>query len=272
MRIEGLIVIALCGLASPLLTQQAHAQQADTGSEGFGSNTAERSTAKGVFMRLGESADMNHHKVAIGTHVGGDTNRQGAAVETRGEIVLWGRKGFNVGLIGGGSYIGATSKYPEQSAGFGGVKAQLLSQEQHGIDTAVAVSYASKGFNLVPAVKSELMLGRAFGDTSLNLNVAYFGGLEEQERSGYLRAGVLTRVYRELRVGVDARAMADLEFAWEEPEGEPEFEVNGGAVVSYAFSHLSLQALAGPTALRYRDGNNDLLVGAMFSLGIGATL
>lgn len=264
-------MVALCGFASPLYAQQA-VPQADNGADGFGDNTAERSTAEGVFMRFGDSPSMRHHKVAVGTHVGGDGNRDSAAVETRGEIVVYGRKGFHLGLVGGGSYIGAARGLPEQSAGFGGVKAQLLSQELHGIDGAVSVQYTSKGFNLVPAVSSQLMLGRSFGDTQLLFNVGYGAGLEEGERFGTLRAGMLTRVYRELRIGLDARAMADLEFEWEEPEGEPEFEVNGGAVVSYAFSHLSVSALAGPAALRYRDGGDNTRVGAIFSLGIGATL
>lgn len=273
MRIEGLFLVAVCGLASPLFTAQARAQQqVDTGTEGIGHNTAERSTAKGVFMRFGESPAMDGHKVAVSSHVGGDTSRESAAVETRGEVVVYGRRGFHVGLIGGGSYIGAARGLPEQSAGFGGVKAQLLSQAQHGIDGAISVQYTSRGFNLVPAIASQLMIGRSFGDTQLLFNVTYGGGLEEAERFGTVRAAALTRVYRELRVGVDARALADLEFEWEEPEGEPEIEVNGGAVVSYAFSHLSLSALAGPTALRYRDGTDTFRVGALFSLGVGVTL
>ena len=102
--------------------------------------------------------------------------------------------------------------------------------------------------------------------------MGYGAGLQDAERFGSVRAAALTRVFRELRVGVDARAMADLEFELEEPEGEPEIEVNGGAVVSYAFSHLSVSALAGPAALRYRDGSDAFRVGAIFSLGIGATL
>ena len=268
MRFAGLTLVALCSA----FTLPLAAQDADGDDTALGRSTAEQSTASGVFLRFTESPNMQGHKVAIDNHVGGDSNRRGAVVETRGEAVLYARKGFGLGLIGGGSYVGATQRFPEQSSAFGGVKLQALSQRQHGVDGGVAVSYVSRGFNLVPTVAADLMLARAFGDTQVLLNLTYGAGLEDAERYGALRAALLTRVAGQLRVGVEARFMSDLERAWEEPEGEPEFEGNGGAVVSYAISHVSLSAMAGPAALRYRDGVGETLLGATFTVGVGATL
>lgn len=279
MRIDSSIVrigaLALCSaLALPLA-----AQDSDLASEAgsIGRNTSEQSTEAGVFLRFAESATTQTHKVAIDTHTGFDSNRKGLVLDTRGEVVLHARRGFGVALIGGGAYIGATERFPESSSAFGGLKLQGLEQSRHGIDAGVSVQYQSRGFNLQPAVAAELMLGRRWGRTQTLFNAGYGHGLEEGERYGTLRAAVLTRVWKELRVGVDGRYVRDLEFGPEEPEGEPEFEANAGAVVSYAISHISLSAHAGPAVLRYRAQPTDVekpstLVGSVVSLGIGATL
>jgi len=139
------------------------------------------------------------------------------------------------------------------------------------IDAAVMVSYQSRGFNLTQAVAADLLLGRRFGDTQLLLNIGYGQGVEEGERYGRVRAASLTRVVDELRLGIDGRFAADLEFEWEEPTGEPEFEANVGPVVSYTISHINLSASVGPAALRYRDGH-DTLYGVAANFGVGGTL
>jgi len=279
MRIDSSIVqvgvLAVCSaLALPLAAQDA---DPTAESDSFGRNTAERSTASGVFLRFAESPNTQTHKVAVDTHTGFDSNREGAVVDTRAEGVLYSRRSFGLAVFGGGSYVGASAaRFGEASGVTGGLKLQPLSQARHGIDGAFTVAYQSRGFNLQPAVAAELLIARHWGDTLGVFNVGYGHGLEEGERSGTVRAALLTRVWKQLRVGVDGRYVHDLEFAPEEPEGEPEFEANAGAVLSYAVSHISLSAHAGPAVLRYRaqpDRPSDgTLVGAVVSLGIGASL
>lgn len=272
-------MLLLLGACSALLTAPALAQSPRPfeWEDGLKLRTAEQSAASGVFLRSAESPTTEAHRAAVSTHAGFDGNRQGALVETRGEVVLVAPSArtsgprFGLSVVGGGAYIGATSRLPESSSGFGGLKLQPVFQDQLGFDAAVSVSYLSRGFNLQQALQAELLLGRRIGDTQLLLNVGYGHGLEEGERYGRLRAAVLSRVVKELRLGLEARGMLDLERDEDEPSGEPDFEVNGGAVVSYTISHLSLSASAGPAALKYRDGR-DTMFGVAASFGIGAAL
>ena len=280
MRIDSSIVgigaLALCcALASPGAAQD-DALQGDGDPSALGRNTAERSTEAGVFLRFAESPNTHTHKVAVDTHVGFDSNREGAVIDTRAEAVLFSRRSFGLAVFGGGSYIGATSRFDEASSVNAGLKLQPLSQARHGIDGAFTVAYQSRGFNLQPAVAAELLLARRWGNTQALLNVGYGHGLEEGERYGTARGAVLTRVWKELRAGVDGRFLHDLEFDADEPEGEPELEANAGAVVSYAISHFALSLHAGPAFLRYRPQPDappsSTMIGAMVGVGIGATL
>lgn len=261
-------------LASLLLPVAAAAQQGQEGAseEGtFGSYTGERSTAAGMFLRFTESPTTRTHKAAVGTHTAFDGNRRGVTLETRGEVVVYASRALGVALLGGGAYVGASEALPEASHAFGGVKLQPLSQERFGVDLAFSVAYQSRGFNLRQAVATGILLGRRFGETQTLLNVVYGQGLEDDERYGSLRAGVLHPIVQRLYVGLDARFSADLELNEDEPEGEPEFEGHVGPVLSYTLSHLTLSATAGPATLRYRDGT-DTRFGAVVSLGVAATL
>jgi hypothetical protein len=244
--------------------------------DGPGLRTAEQSAAAGAFLRLAESATTSTHTAAVSTHATGGGGR-GALLETRAEVVLMSRKGLplrspvGLSLIGGGSYAAGSSGFPDSSGVRAGVKLQPVFEDQLGFDGALSVAYESRGFNLVPAVSVELLLARHIGDTLLLLNLGYGAGLSEAERSGRLRAAILTPVVAKLRLGLEARGALDLERDEDEPTGEPDYDVIAGAVANYTFSHISVTAGAGPSALRFRNGR-DTQVGAVAFMGLGATL
>jgi hypothetical protein len=237
----------------------------------WGEQSAERSSAAGVFLPYTDSATTHTHAVAIESHVAYDPNRRGAQLQTRGEVVLFARRTMGLALMGGGTYVSARAPVPESSGAFGGLKLQALAQAQFGVDLAISCAYLSRGFNLRPAVATELLLGRSLGALQLLLNVGYGQGVRDNERFGALRGALLHHAYRGLHVGLDARFAADLELDAVEPTGEPEFEANGGAVLSYAISHVTVSATGGPAALRFRDGR-DTHLGVALAVGIGATL
>lgn len=239
--------------------------------------TAAQSAAAGTFLRLAESPTTSTHRVSVSTHGGYDGSRRGTVLEARGDAVLFARTGLErrskvgLALVGGASYGLNNSATPNFSSARAGLKLQPVFQQQHGVDAALAVSYDSRGFNLVPAVSAELLLARSFGETQLVLNVGYGAGLRESEHAGRLRAAVLTRLVADLRVGLEARGQLDLERDDDEPSGENDFEVAASAVANYTISHISLTAGAGPGAIRYRDGR-ETQVGLVATFGVGATL
>jgi hypothetical protein len=148
------------------------------------------------------------------------------------------RSPVGLSLIGGGSYAAGSSGFPDSSGVRAGVKLQPVFEDQLGVDGVVSVAYESRGFNLVPAVSVELLLARRIGDTLLLLlNLGYGAGLREAERSGRLRAAILTPVVAKLRLGLEARGALDLERDEDEPTGEPDHDVIAGAVAKCMFSH-----------------------------------
>jgi hypothetical protein len=269
------------GLASSVAAQDrgfvgAESQLAEH-DDGARFRTAARSAAAGTFLRLTESPTTSTHRVSVSTHGGYDASRQATLLDARGDIVLLSHTGLErrskVGLavVGGGSYSVGSPAVSDFSSARAGLKVQPIFQEQLGFDAAVSVTYDSRGFNLVPAISTDLLLARSIGQTQLVLNIGYGAGVRESERAGRLRAAVLTRLVADLRVGLEARGQLDLERDDDEPSGESDYEVTASAVANYTISHLSLTAGVGPGAVRYRDGQ-ETHVGVVATFGVGATL
>src|SRR5206468_10155306 len=110
---------------------------------------------------------------------------------------------------------------------------------------------------------------RLLGSTRLLANAAYAVGTAEGERFGDVRLAGLTRVTRDLHVGLDSRLRLDLERNTVEPAGEPDWEVDAGPVATYALGRFVVSASAGATALKYRLVPGDH-VGVVSLLGAGA--
>jgi len=283
--VQGLTawLIATCGVAPVgLVSAQdsilaAVTHDAAESDDGAPLRTAERSAAAGVFLRLVESPTTSTHQVAVGSYGGYDGSRQGALFETRGEVVLMSRAGLErrsalgLSLVGGGAYAAGAPGRSDTTGARVGFKLQPLFQEQVGLDVALSVTYESRGFNLVPAVSTDLLLARQIGQAQLLFNAGVGAGLRESECSGRVRAAILLPLLAQLGVGLEARGQLDLERDQDEPAGETDYEFAASAVANYAISHFSLTAGAGPGAIRYRNGQATE-VGVVATVGIGAAL
>lgn len=227
-----------------------------------------------AFLQLGASPRTDTHHVMASTALTYDGARSATAVGAGGEAALVlenASRTPRVGLaaFGGGGYR-STAEGGTESVGFGGLRLQALFQESAGFDGALAVSYTSRGFNLRPAVVSELLMARRFGRTQLLFNVGYGHGVVDNERFGSLRAAGLVAINDVLSAGLDGRFRADLELDADEPEHEPEFEAVLGPVLSANVARVVLNAHAGFSAIRYRDGAQGQ--GAVLIASVGTML
>jgi hypothetical protein len=235
-------------------------------------------------MRHSDSPTTETYRAAFNSQAGYDSSRRSGTVELRAELVVLGGprpRAVGLSLIGGAAYLSPATHAQhigqDGLRAFGGVKMQPLFQARHGIDGAVSVSYVSQGFNLAPAIATGVMLGRRVGDTQLLLNADYGQSFANGDRFGRLRAASLTRLVRELRVGVDGRASFDLGFDDDTP-GEAAYDVTLGPFASYALDHLVLSLGFGPALLRFTDkpGNasqrDSTLLGLALNVGVGTAL
>jgi hypothetical protein len=281
----GLLCVVLAVLCPLVTYETGRAQEGVRADEAAAARTPS-ATAAGVFMRHTDSPTTQTHRAAFNSQAGYDGSRRSGTVELRAELTVLGgprsaARVVGLSLIGGASYLSpAAHAAPIGGDGlhaFGGVKLQPLFQARHGVDGAFSVSYLSHGFNLAPALATGVLLGRRLADTQLLLNLDYAQSFAHGDRFGRLRAASLTRVVRELRVGMEGRASFDLGFEDDTP-GEAAYDIGCGPFASYALNHLVLSLGLGPTLLRFTDkpGNGTqrdrTLVGVALNVGLGTTL
>jgi hypothetical protein len=254
--------------------------------DGLASEPTREAAAAGVFLPHTDSPTTQTHRAAVNGRGGYDQNRGSGTADLRAELVILGgpqRRTMPMGL----SLVGTASYFsPSAHAGYigqgrvnasGGLKLQPLFQARHGFDGALSIRYVSQGDNLSPAIATGLLFARRFANTQLILNADYGQSFANGDRYGWLRAASLTRVIRELRLGVDGRASFDLGFEDDTP-GEAAYDVTAGPVASYALSHLVFSLGGGPSLLRFTDkpGNgskrNSTLLGFALHVGVGAAL
>jgi hypothetical protein len=246
----GLLALALAGTAA--------AQEDDAGQTRA---SADEAAARGALLpwSVRPSSDGPRGLVIAG---GGYDSARGAAVgSAAAEVRVWGPLALRVGGF-----------YSEAARGVrpdAGLKLGLLSQEAHGLDGAVALSYRAEGFNLKPAIEALAAVGRRFERGLVMANVAYGQGLEEGERYGDARLSALRRIAGGLHGGFDSRARLDLEREWPEPTAEPELELQAGPVLSYGLGRVAVTVHGGFSLVRFREGEKSL-VGAVGGVGVGS--
>jgi hypothetical protein len=231
--------------------------------------------ATGAFLPYTTNASVQGYRAAAYAAGSHDGVRKGTVEMLRGEVVLLGRgkraSAVSLSVFGGGAYAAPDTRVAPGGSAYGGLKLQPLRQDRHGVDLAVAGGYTSSGFNLLPALFSELLIGRRFGSVSLIANATYGQSVVDADRFGSLRAAALVQILEPLYVGLDAKVSTDLERDQTEPEFEPQLEGQGAGFVSYAFATITFSARAGVRALRYRQ-QSDLRVGPEFGLSVATAL
>lgn len=206
--------------------------------------SAQAAMSAGAFATWSMAARSDTQQTQVHLSGGYDVARGGAQFESVLESRIIGR----LSLRAGGSYLEPTGKIRPLF----GAKLDALRQEVHGIDMALASGYEPYGFNTVPAVATQLALGRSFGGMRLLANVGYGFGLEEGEHYGDVRLAALYGIGKRFRVGLDSRARVDLERDTQEPEGEPDWEVVAGPLATVTAGPFAASGGFGVSAIRRR--------------------
>jgi hypothetical protein len=151
-----------------------------------------------------------------------------------------------------------------------GLKAQLLHQENVGVDGAVAVNYRQERYvedgGLLQALVS---MGRSGDRFSTFANLAYAQDPELDDFEGEVRAAGLFRVVPALNLGLQASYRRDLGSTDEKRNNrvQPDYELTAGPVATFAASGWVLVLQAGVDVLR----QNDLDVGVVGVAGVGTS-
>jgi hypothetical protein len=222
--------------------------------------SAERSAATGAFAPWSMAARSDSQQGTFQVQGGYDGGRGSPTFAVGTEAAVTRRLAVRAGF-----------QYDDrdQASARLGLKLDVLRQESSGVDLAMAGSYASHGFNLVPAVEVAAAIGASVGGTRLMANVTYGQGLELDERHGDVRLGAFRKVARRVHLGMDSRLRMDLERDASEPAGEPEWDVVAGPQGVLTLGRFALTAGAGVSAVKLREGG-PAKVGALVTTGVGS--
>jgi hypothetical protein len=223
--------------------------------------SAQRSAAVGAFAPWSIAARSDTQRATVQVQGGYDGGRGSPTFVAGTEAAVTRRLAVRAGFGYGDDR--------EQASARLGLKLDVLRQESSGVDLAMAGTYGSHGFNLVPAVELAAAIGASVGDTRLMANVAYGQGLELDERHGDVRLGAFRRVARRVHLGLDSRFRMDLERDASEPAGEPEWDVVAGPQGVLSLGRFALIAGGGVSAVKLREGG-PAKVGALVTTGVGS--
>lgn len=151
-----------------------------------------------------------------------------------------------------------------------GLKVQLLSQTNHGLDLAVGGGYRRDRYLQDDGMlEAFVALGRRIGDLSLLANVLYGSDLEGDDRKGDIRLSAM-RAFghrREWQVGVGLDGELDL--ASFDPRrtarGDSNYEAFAAAMASYALGPWALLVEGGPVLIK--TGTTHVGVATLGGLG-----
>jgi hypothetical protein len=270
------LAVALLLAVSPWLSRTQAQDQPSANSElaPWRASGTREAAAAGAFLPWTQTPTLSAYRATVQVNTHYDSVRQGPGFLARAELVLLAPRpsgGIGLSALAGGGYGNPAIDAPSRSSLSAGLKLQVLSQQQLGFDLALAESFVSSGFNLLPAALTELLWARRSGALSLLVNLGYGQSLRDDDRFGSARAALTSRVIGELQVGADAKVMVDLERDADEPAHEPQVEAAGNALVSYAFQHVRVGAHAGPVLVRYRFDAATYL-GALIGVSLGSAL
>jgi hypothetical protein len=150
-----------------------------------------------------------------------------------------------------------------------GLSVDALRQDRAGVDLALSGTYASRGYNTVPALIVRAAVSRTLGPATLLGNVEYGVGLEDNERYGALGLAAIDRLATHWYAGIASQAHLDLERDNDEPAEERDWDVNAGPIVSYATGPFVLSASTGVAAWQFRL-QPEKHVGGLGMLGVAA--
>lgn len=228
-----------------------------------GQSPAQASAQAGTFLPLTDSAQTGAHRGYVLVRGGYDWARGSIQSDARVEATLlpW------LAIRGGPIY----TQHPERFRPFIGVRAQALSQTDHGLDLGFGLAYQPEGFTEAEGeIELTVALGRHFGRLGTFANVVYGQDPEARERDGEVRLAALYELAAPLQAGLDARLRVDLgsEPEVRKAEGEAEWDLLVGPTLSYAAGSIATLVHAGLSAVDRAPAR----YGAFVLLGVAGVL
>jgi hypothetical protein len=252
----------LAVFAIAVLATAARAQAQETTEIRQIAHPTDVAAAEGAFLPQTLPARVGSTAQAFAFGSGGfDSSRRGPLIDSAVEVSVWGPFALRVQA----TYSNDSQKMRPSVGG----RAQLLRQEQHGIDGAITVFYKTEGFTEAEGeIETFASVGRRFEYLSAVGNLVYGQDPEGNERDGEIRAAVWHQG-RRLSLGLDTRAR----FALGAQHGraattEPSFDLLAGPVATVVAGPVALFAETGPSVFRLAGGPTR--AGAAALAGVGA--
>jgi len=254
-------VLAVFMLAVFMLGFASRAQAQEATESRQTAHPTDVAVVEGAFLPQALSARVGSTQgFALGS-AGFDSARSGPLIDSAVEVSVWGPFALRVQA----TYSNDTKKMRPSIGG----RAQLLRQEQHGIDGAITVFYRTEGFTEAEGeIETFASVGRRFESFSAVGNLVYGQDADGNERDGEIRAAVWHQG-RRLALGLDTRAR----FAIGTQHGraatsEPSFDFFAGPIATVLAGPVALFAESGPSVFRLAGGPTR--AGAVALAGVGA--
>jgi len=257
----------VCGAFALLVicaSRQARAQSESNEAGATFSERVEYATRTGQFLPLTLAPNVGSHRALAAGFGGYDSAPRQPRVESFAEARVYGPFALRFGV----QWRDANERVAPSITG----RVQLLSQDKHGVDGGVAVSYKAEGFTEPRGeIEVALALARSFGSWRVGANLVYGQDAEGRERDGELRAAALCHLVSLYYLGIDGRARMDLGSEHGLDEGEHErskYDFDVGTVLSSALGPVALGVHGGFSGHRRADEPTHLGFVAVAGLGI----
>lgn len=210
--------------------------------------SAAASASAGTMLPQTLSPRVDAERGAVAVASGYDGARGTATLLSAADVQLARTIGARAGFTALSNAGGAQPFQPHV-----GLRWQLLRQERHGIDGAVALFYRMERFTEDEGMVQLVAAGaHRAGRLGLFANLAYGQDPEGDDRDGEVRLAAAYDLGARLQLGVDGRARFDLfsDDARRAARGETDLDVAAGPLACLSLGRIALLAQAGVSAVR----------------------
>lgn len=264
-RLSKCCLASLCALSVWASASLAHAQtspDADAPAPASVSESVQRANDGGGYLPLSLSPRVEASRVLAAGFGGYDSAKKSAAMRSFAEARVYRTLALRIG-----ARLAEGSQRVRPSVG---ARAQLLSEQEHGVALGVALFYQAEGFTEPEGeIETTLSVGRRFGRVLLLGSLSYGQDPEGNERDGEVSVAGLARLAPWAHLGLDGRGRFDLgsNRAKLALTNEPTFDVDAGPVLQLALGPLALSAHAGVSVFERVDEQTQLGLVALAGLG-----
>jgi hypothetical protein len=226
------------------------------------SEAVEQTTERGAYLPLTLTPSVGTSAALVGSYGGYDSAARAAVFNSFAELRVYGPFALRLGA-------GMNDSGKEVAPSIG-ARAQLLTQEKHGLAGAVSLFYKAEGFTEPEGeIESVLSFGRRESSLLWLGNLIYGQDPEGHERDGEIALAALLRLSRFVHLGLDTRGRFDLgsERSKLVAEGLPKYQIDAGPVLNLALGPVAVTARAGASV--FRRSQEDATLGVVAIAGLG---